>query len=162
MRMLLMVVLAAGWLTSCATLKDRPADVMVMQELAKEKKLVRFSSALAPEQLRDKATQTQCGKETKVMTSVMPVAGVGFVGVGGTYEYTVHAGEFPDGVAWVALRTDGTFHGTPMGYTMKAVEMGGSEVTVYAADKRKIDEIRAHVETGTLLCHWRDYSYPYD
>ena len=162
MRILLMV-LAVLALTSCATMRDRPTDVMVTQELAKEKKLVRFSSPLTPEQLREKATQTDCGKETKVMTSIMPVFGVGVVGVTGTYDYTVHSGTFPDGVAYVALRnTNGTFHGTPMGFTMKAVDAGRSEVTVYAADKRKTDEIRTHVEAGTLLCHWRDYSYPYD
>ncbi|MBL8256810.1 MAG: hypothetical protein JNJ62_09430 [Pseudoxanthomonas mexicana] len=158
----LVMVLAVSGLTGCATLRDRPAEVMVVEELAKEKKLVHFSSALTPEQLREKATQTECGKETKVMTSVVPVVGVGFVGVGGTYEYTVHSGVFPDGVIWVALRTDGTFHGTAMGYTMKATEAGRSEVTVYAADKRKTDDIRMHVEAGTLFCHWRDYSYPYD
>jgi len=162
MRILLMVLAVLG-LASCATLRDRPTDVMVGQQLAKVKKLVHFSSPLTPEQLREKATQTQCGKETKVMTSIMPVVGVGYVGVGGTYDYTVHSGVLPDGVAYVALRTtNGTLHGTPMGYTMKATEVGPTEVTVYAADKRKVGEIRTHVEAGTLLCHWRDYSYPYD
>lgn len=161
MRVLIMALAVLG-LTSCATLKDRPAEVMVVQQLAKVKKLVHFSSALTPEQLREKATQTQCGKETKVITSVTPVVGAGVVGVSSTYEYTVHSGVFPDGVNWVALRTDGRFHGSPMGYTMKATEAGRSEVTVYAADKRKTDDIRTHVEAGTLLCYWRDYSYPYD
>jgi len=162
MRILLMA-LAVLALTSCATMRDRPTDVMVTQQLAKEKKLVRFSSSLTPEQLREKATQTDCGKETKDMTSIMPVIGVGYIGVGGTYDYTVHSGIFPDGVAYVALRTtNGTLHGSPMGYTMKAAGEGRSDVTVYAADKRKTDEIRSHVEAGTLFCHWRDYSYPYD
>lgn len=150
-------------LAGCATMGDRPTEQMIAQQLTKERKLVHLTSTMSPEQLRQKAVETDCGKETKDITSIMPVVGTGVVGVSSRYEYTMQSGTSPNGDSWVALRTtNGTLHSSPMGYTMKPTDTGGSQVTVYAADKRQLDSIRAHVESGTLLCHWRDYSYPYD
>lgn len=151
----------ASVLTSCATMSDRPTEDMVAYELTKEKKLVHFWSSMTADDLRRKAVETECGKEVKDLSTVMPVVGIGFVGVASKYHYSVHSGAQPDGASWVALRTDGPFHGSPMGYTMSPTS-SGTDVTVYAADKEKLDAIRSHVEAGTLFCHWRDFSYPYD
>lgn len=148
-------------LASCATMSDRPTEVMVAQQLMKEKKLVHFWSSMAADELRQKAVETECGKEVKDLSTVMPVVGVGFIGAAGKYHYTVHSGAQPDGSTWVALRTDGPSHGSPMGYTLSPTS-SGTDVTVYAADKEKLDAIRSHVEAGTLFCHWCDFSYPYD
>ena len=79
-----------------------------------------------------------------------------------TYDYTLEVGDWPDGSSWVAVRTDGIFHGSPMGYKLVPQPYGGSKVTVYAADSRKIEAIRQDVESGNLLCDWRSVSYPYD
>ena len=39
---------------------------------------------------------------------------------------------------------------------------GGTDVSVLAADARKVDRIKQTVEAGTLFCHWREFDYPYD
>lgn len=148
-------------LSGCVTLADRPTPEMVELQLLKEKKLVEFSSPLSPAEITSRAVASGCGKEQKTLTTVSPVGG-SMVGVTSTYDYTLEIGDFPDGSSWVAVRTDGTFHGSPMGYKLVPIASGGSHVTVYAADRRKTVEIQSGVESGKLLCDWRSVSYPYD
>lgn len=64
-------------LAGCATMGDRPTEQMIAQQLTKERKLVHLTSTMSPEQLRQKAVETDCGKETKDITSIMPVVGTG-------------------------------------------------------------------------------------
>ena len=147
-------------LSGCISYTDKPTVAMVDQQLGKPKKLVTFMSERSPLELADLATQKSCGKESKTLTTMQPT-GNGFVSLTSKYDYTVERGQWPDGALWVALRTDGRFHGTPIGYRLKPAE-NGTEVTVYAADRRKLAEIKEQVEAGTLFCEWRKYSYPYD
>ncbi|MEN1942093.1 hypothetical protein WCE34_14065 [Luteimonas sp. MJ204] len=160
MKQVAVLVLVAA-LPGCVTLADRPTEEMVELQLRKEKKLVEFVSALPPAELTRLAVASGCGKDQKTLTTVSPVGG-SMVGVSSTYDYTLEVGDWADGSSWVAVRTDGVFHGTPMGYKLVPEASGGSRVTVYAADSRKIEAIRQGVESGRLLCDWRSVSYPYD
>jgi hypothetical protein len=158
-RVTALVLVAA--LSGCVTLADRSTEEMVELQLRREKKLVEFISVLPPAELTRLAVASGCGKDQRTLTTVSPVGG-SMVGVSSTYDYTLEVGDRADGSSWVAVRTDGVFHGTPMGYKLVPDSSGGSRVTVYAADRRKLEAIRQGVESGNLLCDWRSFSYPYD
>ncbi len=57
---------------------------------------------------------------------------------------------------------DGMIHAIPSGIKLVPTATGGSEVTVMAADIRKVEIIKKYVEEGTVFCHWREFDYPYD
>jgi hypothetical protein len=147
-------------LSGCISYTDKPTQLMVDQQLRKTKKLVSFHSNIAALELKSRALNRNCGTESKTLTTLQPT-GSGFVGVTSKYDYSVDHGVWRDGTMWVALRTDGLFHGTPIGYRLSPAPEG-TDVTVYAADKRKNQEIKEQVEAGSLFCDWGKYSYPYD
>ena len=149
-------------LSGCISYSDKPTQLMVDQQLQKTKKLVSFSSDIAAHELTNRALKSSCGSESKTFSTVSAIPGVGHIGVANKYDYSVDHGTWPDGTMWVALRTDGMFHGTPMGYRLSPTASGGTDVVVYAADKRKLGEIKERVEAGSLFCEWGKYSYPYD
>ena len=84
------------------------------------------------------------------------------VGVSTTADYVVERGVSPDGSHWIVLRANSTMAGVPAGAKLVARADGGTDVSVLAADARKVDRIKQTVEAGTLFCHWREFDYPYD
>lgn len=156
------VALTIVLLSGCISYTNKPTHLMVKQQLRKEKKLVAFRSDVPLLQLARLAVDSTCGKGAKTVSTIQPTGTGGFVGVASTYDHSVTHGLMPDGATWVALRTDGLFHGTPIGYRLKQESAGMTDVTVYAADKRKALEIQREVEAGTFFCNWEKYSYPFD
>lgn len=160
MRFVVSSIAMAMFLSGCVSLADKPTQLMVDQQLLKTKKLVTFHSSIAALELESRALEGACGTESKTFIMLQPT-GSGLVGVTSKYDYSVDHGMWPDGTMWVALRTDGLFHGTPIGYRLRPTPEG-TDVTVYAADKRKTQAIKEQVEAGSLFCNWEKYSYPYD
>lgn len=160
MRITNLSITLAFLLSGCISYADKPTQLMVDQQLRKTKKLVVFQSNISAVELTDRAINKNCGVESKTFSTIQPT-GSGLVAVTSEYDYSVDRGMWSDGAIWIALRTDGLFHGTPIGYRLNPVA-NGTEVTVYAADRRKLQEIKEQVEAGTLFCDWRKYSYPYD
>ena len=152
------------WLTGCATLygNDTPTQVMVDAQLKKTKKIVAFQSSLSLQKLKDGLVASDCGNETKTFSNIAPAGPGMMVGVSTTAEYVVERGVSPDGSHWVVLRANSTMAGVPAGAKLVARTDGGTDVSVLAADARKVDRIKETVEAGTLFCHWREFDYPYD
>jgi hypothetical protein len=68
----------------------------------------------------------------------------------------------PDG-HWVALRMDSNFvHGVPIAVELRTRSDGNTDAIVYRADKAQAQIISDRVIDGSLLCKWKDISYPYD
>ncbi len=163
MRLLICTATLFG-LAGCATLygNDTPTQVMVEAQLKKTKKIVNFSSLLPPQTIEDRLAANNCGNETKTYSSIAPAGPGMVVGVSSTADFLVERGALPDGSHWVVLRANSTLSGIPAGARLTARADGGTDVSVLAADSRKVDRIKQTVEAGTLFCHWREFDYPYD
>lgn len=148
--------------SGCVTYRDAPTQKMVEQQLQKTKKVVTFSSALPPQEIEDKTLKSGCGPgDTTLTTLVTPVSGT-YIPVVNKYKYSVDHGAWGDGSRWIALKTDGMFHGVPAGLKLVPRIDGGTDVSVIAADARKVAVIKQRTEDGTLFCHWQEFDYPYD
>jgi hypothetical protein len=159
---LVALIFALSALTGCVTFTDGPTQNLVDRELQKTKKLVQFSSPLTPAAIRDRTVASGCGPG-QVTTSGLAAPAPGlYVPVVSKNDFTVQEGSWPDGSLWVVLRMDGMIHAIPSGMKLAPSATGGAEVTVMAADIRKLATIQQRVEEGTLFCHWREFDYPYD
>ena len=159
-----LILLLTCVLCGCATYygASAPTQLMVDDQLLKPKKLVPFVSRLSIESIEQGLLSSDCGRETTTISSVTSVPSAGMVGTWSTYRFTVESGGWPNGARWVALRVDGLFHGAPAGVKLESRPDGGTDVTAFAADSRKIAAMRERIEDGSYFCHWREFSYPYD
>jgi hypothetical protein len=135
---------------------------MVDQQLRKTKKVVKFTSTLSPSEIEVRTLSSGCGGEEKIIGTVVSAGPGTFIPVVSKYKYSVDHGNWPDGSRWIALRTDGMFHGVVAGLKLSPEANGGTDVSVLAADPRKVGTIKQLTEDGTLLCHWGEVNYPYD
>jgi hypothetical protein len=159
---LVALIFALSALAGCATLTDSPTQNLVDRELQKTKKLVQFSSSLAPTAIRDRTIASGCGAGQVTSSSLAAPAPGLYVPIVSKNTFTVQEGSWPDGSLWVVLRMDGVIHVIPSGMKLAPSPTGGAEVTVMAADIRKLATIQQRVEEGKLFCHWREFDYPYD
>jgi hypothetical protein len=156
------VLLTCIFVSGCASLSNRPTREMVEDELAREKKLVVFVSSLSPAVIEERTLKSGCGVESTQYSNLFPVGAQTYAPVSSGYDFSVDHGMWPDGSRWIALRLDGVFHSVASGAKLVARADGGSDVTVFAADRRKFNLIKYTVEDGRLFCYWRDFDYPYD
>jgi hypothetical protein len=154
--------LACVGLCGCAIYSNGPTESLVHRELLKTKKLVTFSSDFSPSRIRAETIGSGCGTEVRTDSAVTSAGPGIYLPIISKNSFSVQEGNDADGSIWVVLRMDGMIHAIPSGIKLVPTVSGGSEVTVMAADIRKVEIIKKYVEEGTVFCHWREFDYPYD
>lgn len=158
------VALCALTLTSCASMSNRPTDEIVASIRQKERKVVRIAvpGTLAETIARLEQKAGACTSPTIKSSGSMPSGSGGVVTVSQTIRQRLDKGTTADGETWLALRMDSVLHMVAFAVAIRQVDAATLEVSAFPADARKPGAIRQSVESGTLFCDWRDFSYPYD
>lgn len=158
------VALSAVMLTSCASMSDRPTDEIIASIRQKERKVVRIAVPGTVEETIARLEQkaSACTPATVRSSGSMPSGSGGLVTVSPTIRQRLEKGTTAAGETWLALRMDSLLHMVAFAVAIRQVDPATLEVSAFPADARKPDAIRQSVESGTLFCDWRDFSYPYD
>lgn len=158
------VALSAFSLTSCASMSDRPTDEIIASIRQKERKVVRIAVPGTVEETIARLEQKAgaCTPATIRSSGSMPSGSGGLVTVTSTIRQRLERGTTAAGETWLALRMDSVLHMVAFAVAIRQVDAATLEVSAFPADARKPDAIRQSVESGTLFCDWRDFSYPYD
>lgn len=167
MKFAIFFILCTGMLicAGCTGLATRSTSTqaLVERQLQLTEKIVFFSSTLSPEVIRSRMLQQTCGTGNKNFSTIASAGPGLFVNVSNTFHFTVESGAWLDGSLWVALRMEDAFlSAAPSGVKLVPRADGGSDVSVLAADARKVSTIKQRVEEGALFCHWREFDYPDD
>lgn len=158
------VALGALALTSCASMSDRPTDEIIASIRQKERKVVRIAVPGTVEETIARLEQkaSACTPATIRSSGSMPSGSGGLVSVSPTIRQHLERGTAAAGETWLALRMDGVLHMVAFAVVIRQMDPATLEVSAFPADARKPKAIRQSVESGTLFCDWRDFSYPYD
>lgn len=155
------MIVVSFFIAGCAGMVNRSSVDLVSSELSKTRKIVSFESHLSPDSIQERIRASGCGERVAATSSIAPVGAGLYVPINSRVVFSVDQGDYQDGRKWSVLRVDGTVHSVASGVVLTQTPYG-SLVQVLAADKRKVEDIRSKVESGTIFCHWRDFDYPYD
>ncbi len=154
----LATVIGAMALAGCATMSDRPSLERIDAWFARPKYVVEFESTKSPSELIDGLKASGCLSWSITSSGTAVVGPNAYAPVSVNATFTAAFGAEPDGSVWASLDYDASMvHDTALGVKAFPIE-SGSRVLVTPVKLGMNDQIKSHLEAGTLLCNWETFA----